>query len=78
MKAILELHLTCAAGKEVECAQLLATEVRGAHWAILAALAAELVTEHERRHAGSAVVAVLGPDQAAAVLADLQKTGRRP
>jgi len=71
MKALLELHLTCAEGEEVKCAQHLATEVRGRHWAILVALAAELVTEHERRADGTRVVLVAGADQAERLLADL-------
>lgn len=73
MKAVLELHLTCAEGKEVECAKHLAHELRGVHWGILAALAAEIVHEHENR-TSSTVVLVAGPDQAERVLADL---GRR-
>ena len=72
MKAILELHLTCPEGREVECAKQLAGELRGAHWGILAALAAEIVHEHENRTA-STVVLVAGADQASRVLADLQK-----
>jgi len=58
MPAILELHLTCAKGKEVECAKHLASQLRGEHWEILSALAAELVHEHEIRHDGSAVVVI--------------------
>lgn len=73
MPAILELHLTCAKGKEVECAKHLASQLRGAHWEILSALAAEIVHEHELRHDGSAVVVVAGADQAARVLEDLRK-----
>lgn len=72
MKAILELHLTCAAGHEVECAKHLAAELRGEHWKILAALAAEIVHEHENRQ-GSTVVIVAGQDQAERVLQDLRK-----
>lgn len=74
MKAVLELHLTCAEGKEVECARHLAAELRGAHWKILAALAAELVHEHENR-LGATVVVVAGADQAERVLQDLRKAG---
>lgn len=73
MPAALELHLTVAAGHEVECAKHLAGEVRGAHWAILAALAAEILHEHERRVDGSRVVLVAGADQAERVLADLNR-----
>lgn len=72
MPAILELHLTCAAGHEVECAKHLAAELRGNHWQILAALAAEVVHEHEKRQ-GATVVIVAGAEQAERVLADLGK-----
>lgn len=74
MKAVLELHLTCVEGREVECAKHLASELRGPHWKILAALAAEIVQEHEIRQ-GATVVIVAGPDQADRVLADLRKSG---
>lgn len=69
-KAQLELHLTVAAGREVECAKHLASQIRGAHWTILATLAAELVQEHESRTAGSKVL-VVEADRAERVLADL-------
>lgn len=72
MRAILELHLTCAAGNEVECAKHLAAEIRGAHWAVLVALAAELLHEHENRSA-STVIVVAGPSNADRVLKDLQR-----
>lgn len=72
MKAVLELHLTCAEGREVECAKHLASELRGPHWKILASLAAELVHEHEIRQ-GATVVVVAGAEQAERVLADLSK-----
>jgi hypothetical protein len=73
MKEILELHLTCAAGHEVECAKHLAAQLRGPHWGILAALAAEIVHEHELR-SGATVVIVAGAAQAERVLEDLRKT----
>lgn len=73
MKAILELQLTCGTGQEVECAKFLAREARGPHWAILVALAAELLAEHERRVDGTRVVLVAGADQAERVLADLSR-----
>lgn len=73
-KAVLELHLTCCEGQEVECAQHLARQLRGAHWGILAKLAAELVFEHERVNAGARVVLVASADQADRTLADLAKT----
>lgn len=72
MKAVLELHLTVAAGSEVEAAKHLAAEIRGAHWEVLKALAAEVLTEAERRLDGSAVVVVAGPAQAERVLTDLK------
>ena len=74
MPAILELHLTCARGRETECAQHLRAHCRGDHWEILAALAAELVFEHERVNAGARVVLVASADQADRALADLAKT----
>lgn len=72
MKAVLELHVTVAEGHEVEAAKHLASELRGIHWKILAALAAELVHEHELRQ-GATVVVVAGADQAERVLQDLRK-----
>ena len=74
MKAVLELHLSCGQGHEVECAKHLAGKLRGEHWAILAALAAEIVHEHELR-TGATVVVVAGAAQAERVLADLGRTG---
>lgn len=71
MKATLQLSLQCAEGREVECAQFLANQIQGRHWAILAALAAELVQEHERRQGSRAVLVVGSADQAERVLADL-------
>lgn len=71
MKAILELHLNVAEGKEVECARHLASQIRGKHWDVLAALAAEIVHEHENR-TGATVVVVAGPSQAERVLKDLR------
>lgn len=73
MKAVLELHLTCPEGKEVECAQHVVQQLEGCHLAILTALAAEILTEQERRQAGSAVVVVAGAPAAERVLADLRK-----
>lgn len=64
--------MTVDEGREVECAKDLAAKLRGAHWKILAALAAELVHEHELR-TGSTVVIVAGQEQAERVLADLQR-----
>ena len=72
MPAVLELHLTCSSGREVECAKHLASQLRGEHWGVLAALAAEIVHEHELR-TGASVVIVAGAEQAERVLADLRK-----
>lgn len=72
MPAILELHLNCAAGREVECAKHLASQLRGVHWEILAALAAEIVAEHENR-TGATVVVVATPEAADRVVADLRR-----
>lgn len=71
MPAVLELHLTCAAGQEAECAKHLASRVQGPHWLVLAALAAELVREHESR-TGATVVLVTGAASAERVLRDLK------
>lgn len=76
MLDVLTLQLTVAAGREVDAARHLADRIRGSHWAILVALAAELLTEHERRQAGSAVVLVSGAAQAERVLQDLEKATR--
>lgn len=73
MKARLELNLSFQEGEEVACAKHLAAELRGAHWKLLAALAAEIVHEHENR-THSTVVVVTGADQAERVLADLRKS----
>lgn len=72
MTEVLKLNLTVAANREVECAKHLASEVRGAHWEILAALAAEIVHEHENRTQATVVV-VAGAAQAERVVADLAK-----
>lgn len=75
MTTRLELHLTLDAGREVECARFLRGELRPETWAILAALAAEIVQEHENR-TGSTVVVVAGPEQAQAVLRDIAQAVR--
>lgn len=73
-KAQLELHLTLQAGREVECARFLRAELQEAQWAILAALAAELVQEHENRQQGARAILVVGSaDQAERVLQDLAR-----
>lgn len=71
---VLELNLTVAEGREVECARQLAAQLREGHWGILAKLAAELVFEHERRNAGARVIVVAGSEVADRVLADLSGT----
>jgi hypothetical protein len=73
MKARLVLNLSFEEGQEVACAKHLAHELRGVHWQLLAALAAEIVHEHENR-SGATVVVVAGADQAERVLADLRKS----
>ena len=72
-QAILELHLTCAAGREVECARHLWARVDSQHREILAALAAEVLSLRESAVPGSAVVVVTGSAQAERVLRDLQR-----
>lgn len=73
MKAVLELHLTCGEGQEVDAARHLAATLRGPHWAILAALAAAIVHEHENRTGARAVLVVGSANQAERVLQDLRK-----
>lgn len=72
MVAVLELHLTCAAGREQDCAAHLETRIQGEHWAVLATLAAEILRLHESRQ-GSTVVLVTGSAAAERVLQDLRK-----
>ena len=73
MAAVLELHLTCARGREQDCAQNLESQIqKGDHWAILVELAAEILRLHESRQ-GSTVVLVTGSAQAERVLQDLRK-----
>lgn len=54
----LELNLSLAAGREVECARYLRSQVPDSHWPILAALAAELVAIHETTAAGQTVLVI--------------------
>lgn len=75
MKATLAIDLSVPAGREVEAAKLLARTLPPDEWAILAALAAEVVQEHEARLPGGAVVVVAGPDQAERVKAELARRG---
>jgi hypothetical protein len=70
--AVLELHLTVAAGREPDAAREVWAKVGPQHRAILAALAAEWVSIHEAR-TGSTVVVVTGSAQAERVLRDLQR-----
>lgn len=71
--AILELHLTCAAGREVEAAREVWAKVGSPHREILAAWAAEVLALRESQAPGSAVVIVAGSAQAERVLRDLQR-----
>ena len=68
----LQLTVTVAAGRERECAEFLQAQVRGNHWKILVALAADLVALHEAV-TGSTVVVVTGAAQAERVLRDLRR-----
>lgn len=69
----LELHVTLAAGREVECARFLYDQVQAEVRPILVALAAELVAVHEARVAGSAVVVVAQPAEAERLVSDLRR-----
>lgn len=71
-KSTLEVSLCVPCGREVEAARLLARTLPEEEWKILAALAAELLHEHELR-TGATVVLVAGAPQAERVLRDLQK-----
>jgi len=70
--AVLELHLTVAAGRESDAAREVWAKLPEAYRAIAAALAAELVSLHEAR-TGATVVVVTGADQAERVLRDLRR-----
>ncbi len=69
----LELHLSCPAGREREAAIQLAAEMPRESWAILAAIAAEIVAVHESRAAGATTVVVLPEGAAQAVLREWGK-----
>lgn len=77
MRETLHLDLTLQAGHEVRAAKELHSMLPPAKWALLAALAAEIVQEHEARAAGSAVVLVVGADQRERVAAELTKAHSR-
>lgn len=77
-KPQLELHLVVAAGREADCAAHLRARVAGEHWAILAALAAEVVSIHERETHGRAIVVIAGPAAADRVAEDLLRSGKCP
>lgn len=70
--AVLELHLTVAAGREVDAAREVWAKLPAVHRKIAAAFAAELVAAHEAR-TGSTVVVVTGSAQAERVLRDLRR-----
>lgn len=69
-----ELHLTVnlAAGREAECAAYLHQTLRPPQWAILAALAAEIVSRWESAAAGQRVVVVAASEKGAAIEKALQ------
>jgi hypothetical protein len=69
---ILEMHLTLPRGREADAARHLWGKLDAPHRAILAALAAEVLTLHEAR-TGSTVVLVTGAAQAERVLRDLRR-----
>lgn len=56
------MHLTLQHGREAECARYLKTQLRPEMWAILAALAAEVVAVHESAAMGTTLV--LTPNEA--------------
>lgn len=70
----LELHVTLALGREVECARFLRGELSSASWAILANLAAEIVALHETAAAGATRVLIVPAEALAETkLADLDR-----
>jgi len=75
-KTILSIDLTVPAGREVEAARTLSQALPAEEWKVLAALAAELVHQHELR-TGATVLVVAG-QQIDRVLADLQKAPALP
>jgi len=75
-KTILSIDLTVPAGREAEAARKLCQALPAEEWKVLAALAAELVHEHEKR-TGATVLVVSG-QQIDRVLADLQKAPALP
>lgn len=75
-KPQLELHLTVGQGREPEAARFLLQELVADHRAILVALAAEVVSQHEAETQGRAILVVAGADQVERVQADLGKLVR--
>lgn len=72
MVDLLHLDLTIQTGHEVRAARDLAERLLGPQWRLLAALAAEIVAEHERRALGATTVVVV-THQTAEVLQDLRR-----
>lgn len=73
MKEVLHLDLTIQSGHEVRAAKELCARLTPQKWALLAALAAEIVSVHEAA-TSSAVILVVGADQMATqVKKDLQR-----
>ena len=70
----LELHLSVPEGRERAAAMQLAAEMPAPSWAILAAIAAEVVSIHESRSAGATTV-VIAP---AAALEAIHREWGRP
>ena len=69
----LELHLSVPEGREREAAIQLAAEMPQESWAILAAMAAEIVAIHESRAQGATTVVVLPEGAAQAVLREWER-----
>jgi len=70
-KVLLHLDLTIATGHEVRAARDLRARLPEPQWQLLAALAAEIVHEHELR-TGATVIVVAGAPQAERVLQDVR------
>lgn len=71
-KTVLHLDLTLMDGHEVRAARDLHARLPEPQWRLLAALAAELVHEHELR-TGATVVVVAGAEAAERVMQDLAR-----
>lgn len=71
-KVTLSLALTLESGHEVRAAKDLRARLPAPQWRLLAALAAEIVQEHETAQ-GATVVVVAGAAQAERVLRELRR-----